>query len=66
MHQLIRLASSSGSPKNRGLLGQQPAARLHSLDDSDGHPDLSGVKGQPHPKRALEIAAAGQHSLLIV
>ncbi len=29
-------------------------------------PDLSEVKGQPHAKRALEIAAAGNHSLLMV
>jgi magnesium chelatase family protein len=29
-------------------------------------PDLSEVKGQPHAKRALEIAAAGNHSLLMI
>lgn len=29
-------------------------------------PDLRDVKGQPQAKRALEIAAAGQHSLLLV
>jgi magnesium chelatase family protein len=28
--------------------------------------DLSDVMGQPHARRALEIAAAGQHSLLFV
>lgn len=28
--------------------------------------DLSGVQGQHHAKRALEIAAAGQHSLLLI
>ncbi len=28
--------------------------------------DLSDVRGQPHAKRALEIAAAGGHSLLMV
>lgn len=30
------------------------------------HPDLADVKGQAGPKRALEIAAAGGHSLLLV
>lgn len=30
------------------------------------YPDLSEVKGQQHAKRALEIAAAGGHSLLLM
>ncbi len=30
------------------------------------HPDLADVKGQPQARRALEIAAAGGHSLLMV
>jgi magnesium chelatase family protein len=30
------------------------------------HPDLQDVKGQAHARRALEIAAAGGHSLIMV
>jgi magnesium chelatase family protein len=30
------------------------------------YPDLSDVKGQAHARRALEIAAAGGHSLLLI
>ncbi len=38
----------------------------HTLaPDPPAYPDLADVKGQIGPRRALEIAAAGQHSLLM-
>jgi len=41
------------------------APTLQASASSSG-PDLSDVKGQAGPRRALEIAAAGGHSLLLV
>ena len=41
------------------------APACHTTSASHG-PDLADVKGQAAPRRALEIAAAGGHSLLLV
>ncbi|SFI92934.1 YifB family Mg chelatase-like AAA ATPase [Nitrosomonas sp. Nm34] len=43
-----------------------PAETTISQANSNYHPDLTEVKGQVHAKRALEIAAAGGHSLLMI
>jgi magnesium chelatase family protein len=36
------------------------------LDAPGGAPDLADLRGQPHLRHALEVAAAGGHSLLMV
>jgi magnesium chelatase family protein len=53
-------AHLSGQPPLREC---QPATE--TSDPDDGYPDLIDVRGQAHAKRALEIAAAGGHSLLL-
>jgi magnesium chelatase family protein len=40
--------------------------RRDEAQDATGYPDLVEVRGQDHAKRALEIAAAGGHSLLLL
>ena len=44
----------------------RPAALPLRLDGAPGAPDLADLRGQPHLRHALEVAAAGGHSLLMV
>ena len=69
-------------PEQQGLIAQREADLTQTVHTSDGwcrvespvhstpkplhHMDLADVKGQAGPRRALEIAAAGNHSLLLV
>jgi len=50
------------------LTGRKPLARCSERPAVNGwrHPDILEVKGQLYAKRALEIAAAGGHSLIMV
>jgi magnesium chelatase family protein len=50
------------------LAGRAPLARHTERPAVNGwhHPDMAEVRGQLHAKRALEIAAAGGHSLIMV
>ncbi|MEZ5262810.1 MAG: ATP-binding protein [Acidimicrobiales bacterium] len=48
-------------PWERGICPPSPAT-----DPADRPPDLAEVRGQPVARRALEVAAAGAHHLLMV
>jgi magnesium chelatase family protein len=50
------------------LAGRVPLARYVERPAVNGshHPDMAEVRGQLHARRALEIAAAGGHSLIMV
>jgi magnesium chelatase family protein len=53
-------AHVGGSGRLRSYRAQSPSGTPTVL------PDLCDVRGQPHARRALEIAAAGRHSLLLI
>ncbi|MGH8176013.1 MAG: YifB family Mg chelatase-like AAA ATPase [Steroidobacter sp.] len=59
-HLLEVVAHATGSKLLEFKSGRTPVATPAN------HNDMSEVRGQPHAKRALEIAAAGEHSLLMI
>jgi magnesium chelatase family protein len=56
---LSGLAEETWQPK-------PPAPLPLQLEAAPGAPDLADLRGQPHLRHALEVAAAGGHSLLMV
>ncbi len=81
-HHLSDVVAHFAKPEVKGLVAQREEATSHTVHTTDGWsrvqppplhtaniahgPDLGDVKGQAGPRRALEIAAAGGHSLLLV
>ena len=57
--QVVGLAKGEWEPP-------RPAPLALPLDPGPGAPDLADLRGQPHLRYAMEVAAAGGHSLLMV
>jgi magnesium chelatase family protein len=59
-HLLDVVGHAHGAQVLKFARGKAPKFEQHA------HADLCEVRGQAHAKRALEIAAAGEHSLLLI
>jgi magnesium chelatase family protein len=65
--EVVPLASIVGLPAlAAGERAPAPAPLGLWIGAAPGTPDLADLRGQPHLRHALEVAAAGGHSLLMV
>jgi magnesium chelatase family protein len=65
--EVVPLRSLAGLPAlAAGEREPTPAPLRLPVEPPPGAPDLADLRGQPHLRHALEVAAAGGHSLLMV
>ncbi|HEX3734392.1 MAG TPA: YifB family Mg chelatase-like AAA ATPase [Solirubrobacterales bacterium] len=65
--EVAPLASVAGLPGlAAGEWAPAPVPLRLRTDPAPGSPDLADLRGQPHLRHSLEVAAAGGHSLLMV
>jgi magnesium chelatase family protein len=65
--EVVPLGSLAGLPAlAAGERAPEPEPLRLRRDPAPGSPDLADLRGQPHLRHALEVAAAGGHSLLMV
>ena len=59
------LAALAGHLRGDTPLAPARPMQFNVAEDLPGGPDLADVRGQEHVKRALEVAAAGSHNILM-